>query len=101
MRIAVLGNALLKEELLTQGIKDGTELLWTNDIAEFSALSNIDAYIDLLFENQSQRIRELKKLQVDLIIVNSVIATGKLLPENFIRFNGWPTFLKRSLIEAS
>ena len=40
-------------------------------------------------------------MQPAFIIVNSVHATLKDLPENFIRMNGWPTFLKRPVVEAS
>ena len=105
MKIAVLANTILKEELLLQGIKDDTELLWANDITELTSYNNVDAYIDLLFENEDQRpdsyrVQLLKKLQ-PIVFVNSVIASEISLPENLIRINGWPTFLKRSLIEAS
>ena len=99
MKIAVLANTDLKEELLAQGIKDSVELLWPNNISEFLNYKNTDAYIDLLFENEETRIKQLASVQTEIIVVNSVIVTG--LPENFIRINGWPTFLKRSLIEAS
>ena len=106
MKIAVLANTILKEELLMQGMQDGIELLWPNNINELSVDSRIEVCIDLLFENEEQRpdtyrVQQLKKLQADLVIVNSVITTGAELPENFIRINSWPTFLKRSLIEAS
>ncbi|MFI5134020.1 MAG: 3-hydroxyacyl-CoA dehydrogenase family protein [Chitinophagales bacterium] len=101
MKIAVLANTTLKEELAMQGIKDGTELLWPSDITELSSYANIHACIDLLFENESQRIQQLKNLKADLIFINSVITTGKALPENFIRINGWPTFLKRPITETS
>ena len=105
MKIAVVTNTILKEELLMQGIKDGTELLWANDITELTSYNNVDACIDLLFEKEDQRpdsyrVQLLKKLQ-PIVFVNSVIASGISLPENLIRINGWPTFLKRSLIEAS
>ena len=101
MKIAVLANTILKEELLMQGIKDDTELLWANDVAELSNYTNVDACIDLLFENKKEEIDQLKKINTKAIIVNSVITTETKLPENFVLINGWPTFLKRSLIEAA
>ena len=101
MKIAVVANTILKEELLMQGIKDDVELLWANDSKELASYNKVDACIDLLFENEEQRVQQLKSLPVNLVIVNSVITTGTLLPENFVRINSWYTFLKRSLIEAS
>lgn len=101
MKIAVLGNTNLKEELLRQGIKNGAELLWANNISELSDYKNADAYIDLLFENDAVRIQQLKNLQSEIIIVNSVIIAAIAFPANFIRINGWSTFLQRSSIEAS
>lgn len=101
MKIAVLGNTMLKEELMMQKLKDDPELLWPNVVTDLSGYADFDACIDLLFENESQRIQQLKNLKADLIFIHSVITTGTALPENFIRINGWPTFLKRSIIEAS
>ena len=98
MKIAVLGNTDHKEELQKQGINDGTELLWINNISELANYKNCDACLDLLFENDATRIQQLKSLQSEIVIVNSVITTA--LPENFARINGWATFLKRSLVEA-
>src|ERR1043166_712035 len=99
MKVAVLGNTSSKEELMMQGIKNGTELLWANNISELANFKTAGAYIDLSFDNEEARIQQLKDLQADIIIINSVITTE--LPENFIRINGWPTFLKRPSIEAS
>ena len=97
MKIAILANSQQKEELLSQGVLEGTELLWVNEI---TGLVDADAYIDLLFENEKTRIDYLKKIQGP-VIVSSVIAAAENLPANFIRINGWPTFLKRSIVEAA
>jgi 3-hydroxybutyryl-CoA dehydrogenase len=101
MKIAVLANTMLKEELLMQGIKENPELLWLDEITDLSRYADLDACIDLLFENNTQRIQQLKNTKTDLIFINSVITTGTALTANFIRINSWPTFLKRSIIEAS
>lgn len=101
MKIAVLANTILKEELLSQGIKTGTELLLANEISELIDYKNADAYLDLLFENEVSRIQQLKKIQTAVVLVNSVITTTSELPDHFVRFNGWPTFLKRSVVETS
>jgi 3-hydroxybutyryl-CoA dehydrogenase len=43
----------------------------------------------------------LKQLLPRPVLVNSVVTTLKDLPENIVRFNGWPTFLKRNTLESS
>jgi len=35
------------------------------------------------------------------LFVNSVVTTGKQLPEGFVRINAWPTMMKRKLIEVA
>jgi 3-hydroxybutyryl-CoA dehydrogenase len=98
MKIAVITGAALKEELLTSGMQDAVVVEW---LAEPIAVENTDCYIDLLFQPEAERINQLKKLQPALTIVNSVMAPLIDLPENFIRINGWPGFLKRTVVEAS
>ena len=101
MKIVVLADKNLKEELLAQGQKEAVQIEWPNTIDEFAEHSNADAYIDLLFENKKERIEKLKKLQSAQIFINSVITTLNDLPVNFVRINGWPTFLKRQVMEAA
>lgn len=101
MRVAVLANDVLKEELLAQGVKEPLEIKWLNHIEELKKLNHADACIDLLFEPDSKRIELLKEISPCPILVNSVVTVLKDLPEGFVRFNGWPTFLKRPILEAS
>ena len=104
MKIAVITNDVLKEEWLAQGIGDAVEMEW---LPEPIAVENADGYIDLLFQPAAERINKLKKLsagsggQPAIILVNSVMETLNHLPEKFIRINGWPTFLKRPVVESS
>ena len=104
MKIVVISNDVLKAEWLAQGKEDVVEIEW---LPEPIAVENADAYIDLLFHPDTERINKLKKLsagsggQPAIIIVNSVMATLNNLPEKFIRINGWPTFLKRPVVESS
>jgi len=97
MLLAVVADDKLKEELLFQGLKEGTRIEWLNKVDEFAGYPDADAFIDLLFEISNDRILALKKWLPNPVIVNSIIS----LPENFIRINGWPTFLKRSVAEAT
>ena len=98
MKIAVVTDEMLKQELLTQGLTTDAQVEWLTAI---KAVPGADCYIDLLFSPGPERIRALQQLQPAMIIVNAVTDTLDELSPNFIRINGWPTFLKRSLVEAS
>lgn len=98
MKVAVITGDALKDELLAQDLQESAEVQWLDEPAAFAETSS---YIDLLFDNSEKRIASLKKFSPAIVIVNSVITDLKNLPENFIRINGWPTFLKREIVEAS
>jgi 3-hydroxybutyryl-CoA dehydrogenase len=98
MKIAVITNDLLKEEWLFQGRQEAVLIEW---LSEPIFVEDADCYIDLLFQPTAERINKLKQLQPAVIIVNSVMTTLNNLPENFIRINGWPSFLKRGIVESS
>jgi 3-hydroxybutyryl-CoA dehydrogenase len=98
MKIVVITNDDLKEELLTQGLPDNVQVEWQQEI---NAVQGADGYIDLLFNRSAERTDKLKKLQPATIIVNAVSITLDELPDGFIRINGWNSFLKRPLVEAA
>ena len=100
MRLVVLTNELLKEELLAQGLRQNVEVIWINSPLEFLDHPGADAYIDLLFNSEPERIRLLQQVNASSIIVNDVTQVNKL-PSEFVLINGWTTFLKRNNIEAS
>ena len=100
MKIVVITNDNLKEELLQQGMNEKAEIDWINDINRIPV--HADAYIDLLFDTDKNGRKEiLNKLNAEIIIVNAVTETTNDLDKNVVRINGWPTFLKRNLTEAS
>ncbi|MEO8405832.1 MAG: 3-hydroxyacyl-CoA dehydrogenase family protein [Chitinophagaceae bacterium] len=101
MKILVLGTAEQKEELLTFPADAAIEITWIAAPDHSSSYGTIDACIDLLFENNNERIAWLKQLNASLIVINSVVTSLHILKENFIRINGWNTFLKRPIIEAA
>src|SRR5690606_20219494 len=70
-----------------------------NELEEFN-LINADAYIDMLFEFETSRVELLKTLSGP-VLINDVSFTLKEIEAPFIRFNGWPTFLDKPVIEAS
>ena len=100
MQIVVLTNDALKEELQVTGVKEGTEIKWIAAEKEFLQPQNADAFFDLLFHAETQRIEILKSLHPTPVFINDV---PKNNPANndFIRINGWPSFLNRNIMEAS
>ena len=104
MKIAVITDEVLKEEWMSHGIQQAVLVEW---LSEPIAVEGADCYIDLLFQPNAERINKLQKLSAGsgglpaIIIVNSVIETLNNLPGSFIRINGWPSFLKRPVVESS
>jgi 3-hydroxybutyryl-CoA dehydrogenase len=101
MRIVVLANDSLKEELLVQGLQDNVQVEWINAISQIINYPDADAYMDLLFDNDPVRIGLLGSITMQPVIINYVAGTLNGLPSNFVRINGWNSFLKRSVVEAS
>lgn len=101
MNVLVLANDLQKEELLGLPYHHTLRITCIKTAADVSGEQPLDACIDLLFDNTTERIEWLKNLQSPLIVINSVIVPLKDIQENFIRINGWNTFLKRPVIEAA
>ena len=101
MRLVVLADEILKEELLSNGITGEVDIIWVDDVDEFTYRENAEGCIDLLFDNNKERIELLKKLSSQPVIVNSVIDTLEEINAPFIRINAWPGFLKRPVVEAS
>ena len=100
MQIIVLANALQKEEMLSN-VSLPADIVWANDKEEFFTYKDADAFIDLEFLNDAGRKNLLAELLPKPVIINSVTDTLKETNNDFIRINGWNTFLSSSLIEAS
>ena len=100
MIVAMLADDDLKAEIIGKGYNNAVEVIWVDSIQSLRIIE-ADAYFDLLFENNIERIARLKFLLPKPLFVNAVITTGKELPEGFIRINAWPTMLKRKLVEVA
>ena len=100
MQVLVITSEQLKSELLSTKESQPVEVAWALNTADIPS-KKFDACIDLLFEPDTTRINWLQSLPCDCIVVNSVLEKLNSLPENFIRINGWPTFLKREIVEAA
>lgn len=99
MQVVVITDESLKEELLACTSNSIDEVCWIENLSEIDNYSSADVFIDLLF--QREHIAVLQRLLPKLIIVNSVEVTLSETHSSFVRINGWPTFLKSSLMEAS
>ena len=98
MKIAVITDHSGKEELMAQGLLENVQVEWLDEPV---TLNGTDGYIDLLFNPGKERVDLLRGFSPAIVIINSVTTGLDGLPENFIRINGWPTFLKRAVVEAS
>ena len=100
MQLAVLTDNVLKDELLNTGLQKETEIKWISSVEEFLQHNNADAFIDLLFLPETNRIEILKSLSPKPVFINDPLSK-KPAGSAFIRFNGWPTMLRRNILEAS
>ena len=100
MRLVVLTNEQLKEELLSTGINDSCKVDWIKSSKELSSYTDADAVIDLLFEQNSYDSSHLTDLLKKPVFVNSMNKTIAEIGLPVIRINGWPGFLKRNVAEV-
>ena len=97
MHIVILGSeSVTKEWNVDTSLHKLTRVNELEDITQIKA----DAYIDMLFEFQTNRIEMLKTLPAP-VLINDVSFSLKEIGAPFTRFNGWATFLDKPIIEAS
>ncbi len=96
----LISNSQQETELIARSSPE-LELMVVRDISETSALPQKSICMDLLFENTPGRKMMLDKTGASIILVNYNAGTLKDLPGGYARMNGWNSFLKGSIIEAS
>ena len=101
MRLVVLTNEQLKEELLSNGVSDYCKIDWINSPKELLSHTDADAVIDLLFEHNGYDVSHLNNYLTKPVFVNSMNKTIVEIGLPFIRINAWPGFLKRNIAEVS
>lgn len=101
MKVLVLANDEQKDELLSLPVDGSVTIQWHNGSVPIEKPGTLDACIDLLFDDSMDRIKQLRELGIPLIVINSVITTLEELGNDLIRINGWNTFIKRQVVEAS
>jgi 3-hydroxybutyryl-CoA dehydrogenase len=97
MKLVALADNMLKEELQTTGIADGVTIEWIDNPAAFTEHTDADAFFDLLFVPDPQRITLLNQLTEKIVFINSQNPVNQ---KHFIRINALPTFLKRDIAEV-
>jgi 3-hydroxybutyryl-CoA dehydrogenase len=101
MRIAVIGDKQAVEKMKLKATRLGLEWIWFKKVTDISRQFAADAYIDLEFSMEKSRIDRLSGFFPQPVLINSVIHTLQEIGQPFIRFNGWPGFLNRAVIEIS
>src|SRR4030095_3174022 len=100
MRLVVLTNEQLKEELLSTGISDDCKIDWINSSKELLSYNDTDAIIDLLFEQDGYDASYLTDFLSKPVFVNSMNQSIAEIGLPVIRINAWPGFLKRNIAEV-
>jgi 3-hydroxybutyryl-CoA dehydrogenase len=100
MQLVVRADDILKQELLSNGQTADVDIVWIQTAEQFRDYRNAAIYCDLLFDSSDDRMSILGNISQP-VIINSVDKTLESLQVPFIRINGWPGFLRRSIVEAS
>lgn len=100
MVIAILADEVLKKEISAKYTSDETKIIWADSMRSLEIIE-AEAYFDLLFENDPERIAVLKRLLPKPVFINSVIDTLADIRQPFIRINGWPTMMIRETSELA
>lgn len=100
MTIAILADDVLKEEWLEKEAPEEVEFIWADSVSSLMMIE-ADAYFDLLFNADPERIQRLKPVNGKPLFVNAVAWTGEVTGKQLIRMNAWPTLLRRPVIEVA
>lgn len=98
MIVAILANDSTRTEILRKGIPPEVEIIWVDSLSSLKMIE-ADAWFDLQFRNDRERISQLKGLAP--LFVGAVEVTSESLPENAIRINSWPGMIERSIVEIA
>ena len=100
MHIAVLADTGIKDEFLSRKLPATVQCTFTDSVRSLE-MTEADAYFDLCFQPDPERIKRLQFLASQPLFVNAVAYTGREIRLPAIRINGWPTFLSRDKVEVA
>lgn len=98
MILAILANESTRAEILRKGIPAEVDITWVDSLSSLKMIE-ADAWFDLQFRNDPERISHLKGLAP--LFIGAVEITTESLPQNAIRINSWPGMIERSLVEIA
>ncbi len=101
MKLVVVANEQLKEEFLSKGQQNDFLVSWVKNFADLKDHQDADAVIDLLFSADEANLALLIEFLPKPVIINSVVNPLSEINPDFIRINGWISFLKREIVECS
>jgi len=96
MKIAVCSTPEQYDQLLSRGVPVGVTVIMQS--CDEPVTIEADIYIDLLFDGAKPVFGN---ITAHPVFVNEVIAINRTLPANFIRLNGWNSFLERDMLELA
>ena len=100
MVVAILADEATKVEIIEKGYPANVEVIWADTLQSLRIIE-ADAYFDLLFENDNERVNRLKFLLPKPVFVNDVIHTCNTISVDFFRINAWPTMINRKILEVA
>lgn len=100
MQVVMLADAVQAEEFGVSDVNGTLTVIRVDDIVELVRHPDAAACFDLQFEPDAQRMALLKQFSSKPVFINDVL-NKKPQDGRFIRFNGWPTFSGRKIIEAA
>jgi 3-hydroxybutyryl-CoA dehydrogenase len=100
MTIAILANHAQKDELISKALPATVRVIWVDSLQALTMVE-ADAYFDLLFEFDHERIGKYNIIKTKTIFISSIQWTTEFVGKNLIRINAWPGMLKREFIEIA
>jgi 3-hydroxybutyryl-CoA dehydrogenase len=101
MKIVVITEEALRQELLLKPVREKVEYIWINQIGAIENYLLADAVVDLEFKPAAGRITALARFLPKPVLINSVVINLTEINPGFIRINAWPGFLKRNICEIA
>ena len=101
MKIAVLANEGLAQEIESKTLAAQTEFVWLSSLKGLVEEKDADIYFDMEFDGTPERTQALSQLLPRPVLINSVVLTLTEIGMPFIRINGWPGFIKRPVVEIA
>ena len=100
MTIVVITEAKTEMDLAASFPAPGNDWVVVRRAEEAIAYPDADLYIDLDFVNEPARVDVLRRLLPGVVLVNAVVSTLEEIGAPFVRINGWPGFLERTIHEV-